>query len=134
MAQPPQAPSLHCLLLFLATSSVHIRVMCGVFSAPQSNAAGKSLGCAPATDGRHLMQRIRLCLLGWHSSLLPYSHLGPCIHPCPALPLRCVFSSSATLHFVLSRPLLSSLRHRGSVLSASLAFQTRTTLHLLHCA
>jgi tRNA(Arg) A34 adenosine deaminase TadA len=39
------------------------RVMCGVFSARQANAAAKSLGFATAEDGRHLLQQLRLrCL------------------------------------------------------------------------
>ena len=41
---------------------LHItRVMCGVFSSRQANAALKSLGCIRALDGRQLMLQLRLC-------------------------------------------------------------------------
>ncbi len=43
---------------------LHItRIMCGVFSARQTNAALKTLGCTRAQDGRKLMLELRLCLL-----------------------------------------------------------------------
>jgi ribonuclease HI len=37
------------------------RIVCGVFSARQANAALKSLDCIRAQDGRRLMQELRLC-------------------------------------------------------------------------
>jgi hypothetical protein len=41
---------------------LHItRIMCGVFSARQANAALKSIGCTRAQDGRRLMLELRLC-------------------------------------------------------------------------
>jgi len=37
------------------------RVMCGVFSARQANAALKTLGCTSAHEAQKLMLRVRLC-------------------------------------------------------------------------
>ena len=39
------------------------RIMCGVFSTRQANAALKALGCTRAQDGRKLMLELRLCLV-----------------------------------------------------------------------
>jgi hypothetical protein len=62
--------SLSALLLLLfpappdVPNNLHFtRIMCGVFSAQQSNAAAKLLGFASAKDGRRLMQQIHLCCL-----------------------------------------------------------------------
>jgi ribonuclease HI len=75
-AESKQWHSLHWHLSFTALllrlfppppgvpNDLHItRLMCGVFSAQQSNAAAKLLGFAVAADGTRLMQQLRLCCL-----------------------------------------------------------------------
>jgi hypothetical protein len=61
------------LQLFPRPQNTHLhihltRVMCGVFSAQQANAAIKTLNCTRERDGNQLMRRLHLCCIdGVHS-------------------------------------------------------------------